>query len=157
MRTIRAVPVALGLLALALPARAEAQAREASAGAGDAGFWRWALADVRGGDRRSPTPWARVGMDGLRLGESDRPPRRDGRLGSSDLASILGGEALDRLLARAGADAARGFLNGRWQRRAGPPRARILQVRVVDRPLAEITDLDADGRADAVLVYRPGR
>ena len=57
---------------------------------------------------------------------------------------------------RAGVEASASFINGRWQEGAGPPDARVLQLRVVDRPLAEITDLDADGRAEAVLLYRPG-
>ena len=111
---------------------------------------------LRKGFGLGPVPWARARLDGVRLGESDRPRRFDGRLGSRALAAILGEEVLERLLDRAGVDASTSFLNGRWQEAAGRPEARVLQLRVVDRPLAEITDLDADGRADAVLVYRPG-
>lgn len=103
-----------------------------------------------------PQPWVRVPLEDVHLGESERSRRFDGRLGSGDLTGILGNEVLRRLLRRAEVDASPGFLNGRWQEGAGPPGARILQIRVVDRPLAEISDLDADGRADAVLLYRPG-
>lgn len=153
MRTISVVAVMLGLLVTGFPAPGGAQAPE---GRSDAGFWRWALADVRRGGAGPAVPWVQVRLDGFRLEESARPPRRDGRLGSSDLGAILGEAVLGRLLERAGVEAPRGFLNGRWQEGVASSGARVLQVRVVDRPLAEISDLDGDGRADAVLLYRPG-
>lgn len=112
---------------------------------------------LRKGFELGPVPWIRVPLGDVRLGESERRPRPDGRLGSGDLSGILGDEVLRRLLERAEMDASVSFLNGRWQEGAGSPDARILQVRLVDRPLAEISDLDADGRADVVLLYKPER
>lgn len=101
-------------------------------------------------------PWVRVPLEDVRLGKSERPRRFDGRLGPRDLADILGQGVLRRLLERAGVDASPSFLNGRWQEGIAAADARVLQVRAVDRPLAEINDLDGDGRVDAVLLYRPG-
>lgn len=103
-----------------------------------------------------PLPWIRVPLEDVRLGESERPRRFDGRLGPRDLVGILGEGVLRRLLERAGVEASSSFLNGRWQEGVGAPDARVLQVRVVDRPLAEINDVDGDGRPEAVLLYRPG-
>lgn len=101
-----------------------------------------------------PLPWVRVPLERVPLGRSERPRRFDGRLGPRDLAGILGEGVLRRLLERAGAEASPSFLNGRWQEDVDVPDARVLQVRVVDRPLAELNDLDGDGWADAVLLYR---
>lgn len=110
---------------------------------------------LRKGFGLGAVPWVRIGLDGVRVGATERPRRFDGRLGSRDLAAILGEDVLRRLLEEAGRDASVSFLNGRWQDGVAGPGARVLQIRVVDRPLAEINDLDADGRAEAVLLYRP--
>lgn len=109
----------------------------------------------RQGFAPGPLPWVRARLADVRLSESERPRRFDGRLGTRDLAAILGEDVLRRLLDEAGIDASVSFLNGRWQDGVAGPDARVLQIRVVDRPLAEINDLDADGRAEAVLLYRP--
>lgn len=109
----------------------------------------------RQGFALGPLPWVQARIGDVRLGESERPRRFDGRLGARDLAAILGEDVLRRLLDEAGRDASVSFLNGRWQDGVAGPGARVLQIRVVDRPLAEISDLDADGRAEAVLLYRP--
>lgn len=101
-----------------------------------------------------PLPWIRVALEDVRLGESERPRRFDGRLGPRDLAGIVGEGVLRRLLERAGVEASPSYLNGRWQEGIAAGEARVLQIRVVDRPLAEINDLDGDGRVDAVLLYR---
>lgn len=61
---------------------------------------------------------------------------------------MLGEVILGRLLQRSGArpDA----LRGRWLDLAGPE-GRALQLRAGDRPLAELSDLDGDGRVDVGL------
>lgn len=109
----------------------------------------------RQGFALGPLPWVRARLGDVRVGESERPRRFDGRLGARDLVAILGEDVLRRLLDEAGREASSSFLNGRWQDGVAGPDVRVLQIRVVDRPLAEINDLDADGRAEAVLLYRP--
>jgi len=168
MRTSNAALALPMAVLLTAPAGLQAQTPSRSPGTpGPDGFWRWALAEVRGspgagaatravpGAARSGR-WERVRLDalGINLGA---PGRRDGRVGASGLRALLGRRALEELLLRAGhRSTSIRFLNGRWQLAAGPPGARILQIRVVDRPLAEVNDLDGDGRVDAVLVYRTG-
>lgn len=167
MRTSRAALALPAALLIAAPSALPAQNPARGPGApGPDGFWRWALAEVRGAGEASAaartapgagpsTGWERVRLDapGINLGT---PGRRDGRVGASDLRALLGTRALEELLLRAGHQSTSvRFLNGRWQLTAGPIGARILQIRVVDRPLAEVNDLDGDGRVDAVLVYRP--
>ena len=166
MRTSRAALVLPAALLLAAPAVLPAQNPARSPGApGPDGLWHWALAEVRGAEEASAAArtapgagpfagWERVRLDalGMNLGA---PGRRDGRVGASDLRALLGTRALEELLIRAGHPSTSiRFLNGRWQLAAGPAGARILQIRVVDRPLAEVNDLNGDGRVDAVLVYR---
>lgn len=168
MRTSNAALVLPAALLLAAPAGLSAQNRTGSPGApGPDGFWHWALAEVRGDDRTSVAArsapgggpserWERVRLDAREI-DLGTPGRRDGRVGASGLRTLFGPRVLEELLLRGGlrSTSAR-FLNGRWQLAAGPAGARILQIRVVDRPLAEVNDLDGDGRVDAVLVYRPG-
>jgi len=164
MRTSNAALALPTALLLSAPAGLPAQSPGAP---GPDGFWRWALAEVRTGAetaartgvaREHRGRWERVRLGALGIALDASPGRRDGRVGASDLEALLGDRALESLLTRAGhtATSAR-FLNGRWQLSAGPPGARILQIRVVDRPLAEVNDLDGDGRVDALLLYRSGR
>lgn len=165
MRTSNAALALPTALLLSAPAGLSAQSPGTP---GPDGFWRWALAEVRSGaetatvrsgagEERRGT-WERVRLGALGIALDASPERRDGRVGASDLEALLGNRALESLLDRAGhtGTSAR-FLNGRWQRSAGPPGARILQIRVVDRPLAEVNDLDGDGRVEALLLYRTGR
>lgn len=160
MRTASAGLALPTALILAAPGGLAAQSPGAP---GPDGYWRWALAEVRSGggaaaDGVRSGRWERVrlGPPGITL---DPPPgRRDGRVGASDLEGLVGRRALRTLLNRAGhASTSTRFLNGRWQLAAGPAGARILQIRIVDRPLAEVNDLDGDGRVDALLIYRGGR
>ncbi len=166
MRTSSAALALPTALLLSAPAGLSAQSPGAP---GPDGFWRWALAEVRSGAgtvaRSGPDGERRGSWERVRLGAVDitldaSRGRRDGRVGASDLEALLGDRALESLLARAGAGSTSStsarFLNGRWQMRAGPPGARILQIRIVDRPLAEVNDLDGDGRVDVLLVYRGG-
>lgn len=79
-------------------------------------------------------------------------PRRSGeRMAEPTLADILGGVIMGRLAGHRDRIGASGDLSGRWLLENG---ARILQVRSGHTPLAELTDLDADGRADVVLLAR---
>lgn len=164
MRTTSAGLALPAALILAAPAGLSAQSPGAP---GPDGYWTWALAEVRGqggegamqaGAEPPGTPsWERVRLGALGINLDAASGRRDGRVGASDLEALLGGGTLQSLLDRAGHPSTSiRFLNGRWQLGAGPAGARILQIRVVDRPLAEVNDLDGDGRPEAVLVYRSG-
>ncbi len=164
MRTTSAGLALPTALILAAPAGLSAQSPGTP---GPDGFWRWALAEVRGqggegamqtgseGAEAASWEQARLGALGINLDAG--PGRRDGRVGASDLEALLGARTLESLLDRAGRPSTSiRFLNGRWQMNAGPPGARILQIRVIDRPLAEVNDLNGDGRPEAVLIYRAG-
>lgn len=97
--------------------------------------------------------WQRVHFDGVVFkGSAHR--RDDETLDESDLQEVLGGIMLDDL--RPGTPAGRrgerrpGSIAGRWLE-PGARGARVLQLRIGVRPLAELTDLDADGEVDVVL------
>ena len=167
MRTETATLAVTAALVFAAPAGLHAQ--EPVPGDGD-GFWHWALAEVRrdADDHPATSPalatddgetrassWQVVPFGSLELEASGQRRRADGRVGASDLRRLIGPRALERLLEAAGfAPSSSRYLNGRWQLEAGPAGGHILQIRVVDRPLAEINDVDGDGRVDAVLVHR---
>lgn len=76
--------------------------------------------------------------------------RRESRIGQRTVADILGDVVFGRL-SRLGTDAGlRGQVDGRWTRLAdGAP---VLQLRMGGVPLAELADLDANGRADVILL-----
>lgn len=99
-------------------------------------------------------PW-----DVLDLGDvifGDGPRRRD-RLGLEDVIAVLGRETLDVILGRSPARSRRD-LNGRWRRvETGAGEGRVLQLRTGTTPVAELNDVDGDGRVDAVLVFEGGR
>ena len=88
--------------------------------------------------------WYDVGWEDVILG---RPRTRQRTLGRGGLIDVLGDIVLGRLQRRAGAGTA---LSGRL---LGTDR-RILQVRAGGVPLAELLDVNADGRADRILLYR---
>lgn len=97
--------------------------------------------------------WQRVHFDGVVFkGPAHR--RDDETLDESDLLEVLGDVMLDDL--RRGAPAGRrgerraGSIAGRWLE-PETRGARVLQLRIGARPLAELTDLDADGKVDVVL------
>lgn len=83
------------------------------------------------------------------------PRERERRVGTTDrggLIDVLGDVVYRRLVdenRRLGGSAP---LSGRWIRPGGV--ADVLQVRSGSLPVAELTDLDGDGRVDAVLVPR---
>lgn len=108
---------------------------------------RWCLEKGFGlGD----SPWRWVELGDIVLGDR---PGADGRLGPDDLAGVLGREALEEVLGRAGVDERAG-VTGRWARPGDG--ARVLQLRSGARPVAELNDLDGDGRVDAALVFGHG-
>lgn len=98
-------------------------------------------------DRRDggwlPTRWEDVIMG------TPSPRRSDRRMAEPTLGNILGDVILGRLQGHRDQIGASGALTGRWLMDEG---ARILQVRAGESPLAEFTDLDGDGRADATLL-----
>lgn len=164
MRTTSAGLALPTALILAAPAGLSAQSPGTP---GPDGFWRWALAEVRsqggggaieaGAEKRGPSGWHQIRLGALGIDLDAAPGRRDGRVGASDLEALLGARTLESLLDRAGRPSTSiRFLNGRWQMSAGPPGSRILQIRVIDHPLAEVNDLNGDGRPEAVLIYRAG-
>lgn len=82
--------------------------------------------------------------------------RRDRTLRNRDLIDILGDVVLGRIIAEGGTAGTREPVTGRWLQ---PDRSRgmVLQIRAGGVPLAELTDLNGDGRADAVLLHRDFR
>ncbi|HEX7119681.1 MAG TPA: hypothetical protein VF212_12880 [Longimicrobiales bacterium] len=92
--------------------------------------------------------WRRVGWGDIVFGDVGR---REASLGRGTLIDILGDVVFGRL-SEAGRRSGGGPLQGRWLR-AGGYGGDVLQVRSGDRPLAELTDLDGDGRVDAVLLF----
>lgn len=75
------------------------------------------------------------------------------RAGDPDLVEILGDVILGRLREASGLDGRRD-LTGRWVR-SSSGEARVLQLRSGARPVAELTDLEGDGRVDVVLIAEP--
>lgn len=85
-----------------------------------------------------------------------RAPRRTDRRGSvvdrGGLIDVLGDVVYRRLDLERRRLGGREPLSGRWISPAGG--ARVLQIRSGSVPVAELTDLDGDGRIDAALVPR---
>lgn len=109
----------------------------------------WAV----GADRRDRQWDRRSGLEGVIL-DRDRGPvlRQSGaELDRRDLLGMLGEEALLRLTRAANLDR-RAPLSGRWLE--PNDRAGVLQLRSGRMPLAELSDVDGDGRVDAVLFPR---
>jgi hypothetical protein len=95
------------------------------------------------------TSWARAGGWGdVIFGR--RAPTRETRVTEPTLGGILGDVVLGRV-ARFGRDAGlSGSLDGRWTPLASG--GSVLQLRMGGVPLAELADLNRDGRADVVLL-----
>ena len=79
-----------------------------------------------------------------------RTPSRDTRIGEPTLGGILGDIVLGRI-ARFGREAGlSGGVDGRWMPLGGG--GSVLQLRMGGVPLAELADLNRDGRAEIVLL-----
>ena len=99
-------------------------------------------------------PWDVLDLGDIIFGDG---PRRRDRLGLEDVIAVLGHETLDVILGRSPARS-RGDLTGRWRRvETSAGQGRVLQLRAGTTPVAELNDVDGDGRVDAVLVFEGGR
>lgn len=114
---------------------------------------RWCLEKGFGlGDRRGyAVRWERTRWDDVVFGRAwyrGRADYVDGR----HLAAVVGPRSYDRLDAMRRRMGSREALSGRWVR----PRngVLVLQVRSGLTPIAELTDLNLDGRVDVVMVAR---
>lgn len=96
--------------------------------------------------------WDVRGWDDVVLRAPRAPDRRQGVLDHRGLIDILGDVVYGRVAAEGSRMGAREPLTGRWVRADGA--AAVLQVRSGSLRLAELTDLDGDGRVDAVLISR---
>lgn len=106
--------------------------------------WRWC--DDRG-YVRAPV-WRSVDPGRLRF---RRSAWDSGAFGARDLLRILGEDAVEELYRNARWMGAREPLQGRWLP-TPDRRARVLQVRAGNIPLAEFRDLNGDRRVDVLLV-----
>jgi hypothetical protein len=118
--------------------------------------WQWCANKGFGryGDRgrhRDRGRWERTRWEDVVF----RSPRRysdDRVLERGSLLDILGQVVLGRIEARGQRVAGAAPLSGRWAP-ATHKGGRVLQIRAGTIPLAELSDLDGDGRIDAVLLY----
>lgn len=78
--------------------------------------------------------------------------RRSGVLDELTLIDVLGRVVFGRLQEHGHQLGAHGPIVGRWT--GADTGGRVLQLRAGGLPLAELTDLDGDGRVDLVLVHR---
>lgn len=114
----------------------------------------WCVEKGFGRDARGSVVWEERGWEDVVLGTPRYPTSRypdRTRVDRGGLLDVLGDVVLGRLMAESRlSDTDR--LSGRWLSPGG--RARVLQVRAGSIPLAELSDLDGDGRVDAVLIPR---
>ena len=110
----------------------------------------WCVEKGFGTGSLGPVVWEERGWEDVVLG-TPRYPQRTTRLDRRGLLDILGDVVLGRLESQRRVDGRR--LSGRWLAPTG--RARVLQIRAGSIPVAELSDLNGDGRVDAVLVPRP--
>jgi hypothetical protein len=97
------------------------------------------------------TRWDDRGWEDVILRAPRGADRRRGVLDRGGLIDVLGDVVYGRLAAEGSRLGTTAPLNGRWLRADG---ASILQIRSGSRPVAELTDLNGNGRVDAVLVAR---
>lgn len=97
------------------------------------------------------TRWDDRGWEDVILRAPRGADRRSGVLDRGGLIDILGDVVYGRLATEGSRLGTTAPLNGRWLRADG---ASILQIRSGSRPVAELTDLNGNGRVDAVLVAR---
>lgn len=98
------------------------------------------------------TRWDTRSWDDVILRAPRGTDRRSGVMNRGGLIDVLGDVVFGRLTAEGSRLGATGPLTGRWlETNSG---AAVLQIRSGGIPLAELTDLDGNGRVDAVLISR---
>jgi hypothetical protein len=97
--------------------------------------------------------WDDRGWDDVILRAPRGTDRRQGVLDRGGLIDVLGDVVFGRIVAEGSRLGGNEPLIGRWI--AGDGGATVLQIRSGSVPVAELTDLTGNGRADAVLVPRP--
>lgn len=108
--------------------------------------WQWCVDKGWAGN----AGWARESWTDVIFG--GRSPDRDARIAEPTLGGILGDVVLGRL-ARLGRDAGlSGRIDGRWMPLGSG--GSVLQLRMGGVPLAELADLNRDGRAEVVYLKR---
>jgi hypothetical protein len=95
--------------------------------------------------------WDPRGWDDVILRAPRGQDRRPGAVSNGGLIDILGDVVFGRLMAERSQLGTTAPLTGRWVREGG---ADVLQIRSGAVPVAELTDLNGNGRADAVLIAR---
>jgi hypothetical protein len=95
--------------------------------------------------------WDNRGWDDVIFRAPRGTDRRRGAVDQGGLIDILGDVVFGRLVSERSQIGATGPMTGRWIQADG---ASVLQIRAGGVPLAELTDLNGNGRADAVLVTR---
>jgi hypothetical protein len=98
------------------------------------------------------TRWDTRGWDDVVLRAPRGQDRRQGAVNRGGLIDILGDVVFGRLVAEGSQLGGSEPLNGRWVQGEGG--AQVLQIRSGTLPVAELTDLNGNGRADAVLISR---
>jgi hypothetical protein len=98
------------------------------------------------------TRWDTRGWDDVILRGPRGQDRRPGAVSRGGLIDILGDVIYGRLVAEGSQLGATEPLTGRWLHGEGG--AGVLQVRAGAVPVAELTDLNGDGRVNAVLISR---
>lgn len=96
--------------------------------------------------------WEDRGWEDIILGSPRRGDRRQRTMDQGGLIDVLGDVVLGRLDGERRRLGGRAALEGRWLdlRQGG----RVLQIRSGNVPVAELSDLDGDGRVDVTLVPR---
>lgn len=101
---------------------------------------------------RGAIRWEERGWEDVILRAPRGRERQSGAMDRGGLIDILGDVVYGRLVQENRRVGGEQPLSGRWIRPGGV--ADVLQVRSGSVPVAELTDLDGDGRVDAVLVVR---
>lgn len=101
---------------------------------------------------RSTVRWEERGWEDIVLRAPRDRERRSGTVDRGGLIDILGDVIYGRLVDENRRVGGSEPLSGRWLRPGGS--ADVLQIRSGGVPVAELTDVNGDGRVDAVLVPR---
>jgi hypothetical protein len=105
-----------------------------------------------GGGVFGTSRWDTRSWDDVILRAPRGTDRRSGVMDRGGLIDVLGDVVFGRLTAEGSRLGATGPLTGRWLQTNSA--AAVLQIRSGGIPVAELTDLDGNGRVDAVLISR---